>query len=350
MLKSGPSIELKPLPAALHCYHPALESRPLLIPGSWLRRLERVQGLLLKVLQAWLVEPGTADFLGITGKARDQVVQAGQRPLRLGCLRPDFIWDDQGRPWICEINARFAVNGFLGSAYLSDQFAAALPQFQPVCQGDRIRQALSLPPGSEIVKGREAGWDIHQLSVEHQAPILRAWTPNASSVVLELHQDELLELDYLPVQNYWNDLRTQWLGHDKRLLHWLGQPERLERYLGAEAEELAGAIVPTWPCASFQPRPGAWVLKPNRSGKGKGLLFSQECAPAEWQQALERAPSEWVVQQQVESLRWEGERLVGTLLSRDLQGLGMGFLRAACGRVVNVSLGGRVLFPMVGHA
>lgn len=344
MLRWGPAIQPKPLPQALRAYQSALEPRALLIPRDGLNRLLHIQKLLLRALQGLLETEETADFLEISGKARDQLRWAASRPLRLGCLRPDFVLDPDGRPWICEINARFAVNGFLCSAYVSDQFAQALPAFDPPCDGDRIRQALQLPPGSLIVKRREPGWDIHQLSQESCAPIVAELPTQAAEVVLELHQDELLQLDRLPSMPYWNDLRTQWLGHDKRLLQRLGDPGITERWLGREAELLASAIVPTRGVSPEAPQSS--VLKPNRSGKGEGLVFGDELSEEEWRQRLAAAPSQWVVQPVVESALLEGQRLVGTLLSRDQQSLGLGIFRASAERVVNVSGGGKVLFPM----
>ncbi|MBX3171127.1 MAG: hypothetical protein KF760_27210 [Candidatus Eremiobacteraeota bacterium] len=323
-MRWGEAIRLGRLPPALGAYQSALEARPLLIARPWVERWLRVQKLLLRGLQALLVRPETAEFLGVAPLW-------DERPLRLGCLRPDFIVSADGTMRICEINGRFAVNGFLCTAYLRDMFGE---------DGSSIRRALALPPGSCIVKGREPGWDIHQLSAEWGAPIVDHWG-SASEVVLELHQDELTGAPPMP---YWNDLRTQLLGHDKRLLQWLGDASRMERWLGAEARELAAAIVPTCSVSSFvDDGSGEWVLKPNRSGKGDGIVFARD--GGDWRAALAAAPPEWVVQRHVESLIWDGERLVGTLLSRDQRSLGLGIFRSAPGRVVNVSGGGRVIFP-----
>lgn len=319
---------MQSLPTALSAYQGALEARPLLLPCEWVSSWLRVQHWLLRGLQALLVWPETSEFLGVS-PCWDE------RPLRLGCVRPDFIVDARGRAFICEINARFAVNGFLCTAYLRDMFGSS---------GDSIREALRLPPGSRIVKGREPGWDIHQLSCLWGAPFVRHWE-GASEVVLELHQDELMGPPPMP---YWNDLRTQLLGHDKRLLQWLGDAKLMEKFLGPEgACELANAIVPTVSVGSFvDDGSGEWVLKPNRSGKGDGIVFARDLSSREWSAAVRSAPASWVVQRHVESLVWEGERLVGTLLSRDQVGLGLGIFRSAAGRVVNVSGGGRVLFPV----
>lgn len=326
-MKWGPPIELSELPPALRAYQSALEPRPLLIPSAWAEHWLRVQALLLRGLQALLVLPETCEFLGVEPLW-------DERPLRLGCVRPDFIVDAQGRPFVCEINARFAVNGFLCTAYLRDMFGE---------EGESIRRALALPPGSEIVKGREPGWDIHQLSALWDAPVLGGWSAGATEVVLELHQEELAGAPPMP---YWNDLRTQLLGHDKRLLQWLGDARRMQRWLGSDATALAAAIVPTWSMRDFVPDGTRdWVLKPNRSGKGDGIVFGRDLSAMEWSRAVATAPAEWVVQRHVESLIWEGERLVGTLLSRDQMSLGLGIFRSAPGRVVNVSGGGRVLFP-----
>ncbi len=323
----GEAIELQALPEALGAYQAALEARPLLLAPSWVGDWLRVQSLLLRGLQALLEWPATAEFLGVE-RLWDE------RPLRLGCVRPDFIVTSSGQLFVCEINGRFAVNGFLCTAYLRDMFGGS---------GESIRRALALPAGSQIVKGREAGWDIHQLSALWGAPIVSEWSADALEVVLELHQDELTGPPPMP---YWNDLRTQLLGHDKRLLQWLGDAALMRRWLGSQAEELAAAIVPTVSVGSFvDDGSGEWVLKPHRSGKGDGIVFARDLSAAQWSAALAAAPREWVVQRHIESLEWEGERLVGTLLSRDQMSLGLGIFRSAPGRVVNVSGGGRVLFP-----
>ena len=324
MMQWGDPIELRPLPAGLAAYQSALEARPLWFPAAWVQGWLRVQSLLLRALQALLPLPETAEFLNVPRLWDD-------RPLRLGCLRPDFIVTADGRCHICEINGRFAVNGFLCTASLRDMFGE---------DGSSIRRALALPPGSVIVKGREPGWDIHQLSADWSAPIVSSWE-GATEVLLELHQDELVGPPPMP---YWNDLRTQLLGHDKRLLQWLGDGARMKRWLGEEAWELAAAIVPTVTVGDFRDDgSGEWVLKPNRSGKGDGLVFARD--GGDWPAALAAAPRDWVVQRHVESLPWEGDRLVGTLLSRDQESLGLGIFRSAAGRVVNVSGGGKVIFP-----
>ena len=346
----GPAIALDPLPAGLAAYQTCLDARPLLLKSAWVDHLERIQRLLLRALQGLLQQESTADFLELEGAVRDQLRQAANCPLRLGCLRPDFLVDSQRRPWICEINARFPVNGFLASAYVADQFTRALPQYLPTCRGEAIRQALKLPAGSFIVKGREPGWDIHQLSREQHAPILDALPPGATQVVLELHQDELLRLPELPRQAYFNDVRSQWLGHDKRLLELLGRPEALEPWLGDQAPVLSAAIVPTRRISQAGDFPRNSLIKPNRSGKGEGLIFGEDLSPDEWLRRLASAPAQWVVQPQLESLRVGSDRLVGCLLSKDQQALGVGIFRASPNRVVNVSGGGRVLFPMIDAA
>lgn len=344
-MQAGPPISLTPLPEGLRAYQSAVEARPLLLERDRVDELLEIQQLLLQALQGLLeASEETADYLGLAGRPRDQLRRASERPLRLGCVRPDVIWDADGSPWICEINARFAVNAFLVSAYLADQFSRLTPH-QTVCDGERIRSALRLAPGSVIVKGREPGWDIHQLSRENAAPIQSDCPAHAPEVVLELHQDELLELPDVPPMPYWNDLRTQWLGHDKRLLGRLADPAVTERWLGPKAERLAAAIIPTRPVS--QDADHNSVLKPNRSGKGAGLVFGATLPLEQWRKALREAPPEWVVQPVCESVCWDGQRLVGTLLSRDQQSLGLGIVRASVERVVNVSGGGRVLFPML---
>lgn len=325
-----------------------------MLERSWVDRLETIHGLLLQALQGLLSHPRVLfDHLPLASQEIRQIEWVIDSPLRMGNLRPDFVIDRQGNPYICEINARFAYNGFLSSAWLDREFSKVCPEFARASRGAGLRP---LSKNTQIVKGREMGWDIHQLACEGGFPIVGPdqVSLDCDCTVLELHQEELLQfsrLEALAQRPLVNDLRTIWLGHDKRLLGVLAQPSLTRDWLGREAETLAQAILPTWPLMSAPSRVYCsgrdWVLKPNRGGKAEGIVFGAEVSLAQWRAALASAPQDWVVQPYVESLQLEGQSLVGTLLSCDEIPLGLGIFRQAPGSAVNVAGGGRVLFPMV---
>ena len=310
--------QLDPLPPGLKAYEGSIESRPLLVPSRLVARVRRLHETLLREMRTLLEDPATAEQLAPT-------VRLPSHPLTIGALRPDFVLDERGQPWICEINARFPVNAFFATAYLSAAMARAYP-FRPIPGHERILEALRMPAEAVILKGRERGWDIHQLSLESGC---RFSDRPGRVTILELHQDELFSIEGVTI----NDLRTIWLGHDKRLL-------------GLLSKRMDG-IIPTWTVGSAPLRPGPWVLKPNRLGKGEGLIFSHQVSPAEWEERIEGAPREWVVQPFIDSPKLEHQRLVGTSLSMNDEVLGMGIFRAAPGDLVNVAGGGRVLCPML---
>ncbi len=355
-LRFGPdrSPRIESPPAGLSGYRGLVDPRPLLCPPAWVDRVQKLHRLLLRALQGLLSRPRELlRHWPVTPEEVRQIEWVSDSPLHLGNLRPDFVIDAHGHPYICEINARFAYNGFLSSGWLDREFSLAYPEFGQACL---VAQLPPLPHSTQIVKGREAGWDIHQLALEGGFPVVQPdqACSDRECTVLELHQDELLRfaaLESLSQGRLVNDLRSIWIGHDKRLLGILAQPNVTRAWLGAEAESLAQAVLPTWALSEAPARVFCsgrdWVLKPNRLGKAEGIVFGSEVSLAHWRHALASAPQDWVVQPYIESLQLEGQSLVGTLLSCDETPLGLGIFRQASGPAVNVSGGGRVLFPMV---
>lgn len=190
----------------------------------------------------------------------------------LGFYRPDLLFDELGVFRVCEINARFTLNGYILSLYLSR--AARDGAFAGLMGNEGVITAnaatLSLPevlakrllgpdyksltePIVFVVSDREPGHDIlwlqQVLREEHEAATVCAIRSNdlclsldgqmlmvrtsfgelqtVRCCVLELHQDELLALDENILMSLMklsmegrclNPLWTIFLLHDKRLL------------------------------------------------------------------------------------------------------------------------------------
>jgi len=122
--------------------------------------------------------------------------------------------------------------------------------------------------------------------------------------MLELHQEEIEALDarlLLEIGKVcWNDLRTVYLAHDKRMLglvrkelHWLIQWGKITPAQAVILENgLAETYTPSdkmWGWLAGRTVPGEkdnWVLKKCLSGKGDGMLFGRDLDEEAWKEFL----------------------------------------------------------------
>ena len=198
-------------------------------------------------------------------------------------------------------------------------------------------------------------------------------------VGLELHQSELQALPVSIFQHLalccFNDLRTVFLVHDKRMLGIVLQ--ELEALVtkhhvltAHQAAILRNGIVETiipgspelehfiHSCGDDPSFKDGFILKPIRGGKGEGILFGTDLTPDEWLSKLEglRNPilvsgkDSYVIQRLVKQVKYDlllretdglqRSPLVGTYLSIHGKFLGIGVWRSSPGRVCAISHGG----------
>lgn len=321
----------------------------------------------------------------------------------IGSYRPDFLQSADGEIVICEINARFPSNAFFMTHYcnelMRDRRHAGQTSDQPrsVLSDDEhsIVDVLTAKFRPEspvtILKQEERGIDIHFLIAElRQRNVdvrivtpadlsgMQDTKPNNESInmILELHQHELLAeksfelLSELTTQaTYYNDLRTIFLLHDKRMLSVFHQEDLLQDYCSpADISLLKKHVVPTY-VAKNSPEilkeaidnPEKWIIKPNLFGKGEGILFGRSTERNTWESALvQSAESDYVLQRYVPQRKFPilsdctGElavtemNVVGTMLCFDNLFLGTGIYRASSDEIINVCRGGTILAPVIG--
>lgn len=197
-------------------------------------------------------------------------------------------------------------------------------------------------------------------------------------VGLELHQHELLGLPREILRaislRCFNDLRTIFLVHDKRMLGIVKEEcdSLVDRSVLSEAQAtiLHNGIAETFLPGSAEVKELArcspelpelrndFLLKPIRGGKGAGIIFGDEVSNSEWMSHLKKLESaevvpgrgSWVVQRRVNQrlynvvLGASGERvrypLVGTYHVAHGKLLGLGTWRSSPGRICAVSNGG----------
>ncbi|KAF8169828.1 hypothetical protein K438DRAFT_1909450 [Mycena galopus ATCC 62051] len=193
-------------------------------------------------------------------------------------------------------------------------------------------------------------------------------------VGLELHQHELRALSpevmrALSVRCF-NDMRTIFLVHDKRMLGIVQQ--ELDNLVhkhcvlsATQAEVLRAGICPTILAGSheaalfLQRSPmyqDGYLLKLIRSGKGAGIVFGDELTVAEWEEKVRRYLSNatigvdqpaYLVQRQIFQGRYDvllrekegmqANYMIGTYLGLNGRYLGLGLWRSGPGRVCAIS-------------
>ncbi|CAG8242182.1 unnamed protein product [Penicillium salamii] len=349
-----------------------------------------------------------------------------------GSWRPDFLLESSDDPEgienfrICEINARFFSNGFFFTAFGQQALlnmglekcglkGATDPHRIITGINSLFDPALPL----HIVKGDEHGFDIHMLvprlrrylgmDVKVISPGNLRLIPAASpggyklfclsepqsqqtkissaasefleevhQIGLELHQRELLTMSFEMLQQIslrcFNDLRTIFLVHDKRMLGLVR--EELDslvarKVLSVQQSDLLGrglahTIIPgsdslhqlMLNCNVKAATRSNYLLKPVRGGKGSGILFGDQVSQKKWLSLLRamrdphlrRGKTTHVVQKKIQQKRYDvllEENsaagcfpLVGTFHVAHGAFLGLGLWRSGPGRICALSRGG----------
>jgi hypothetical protein len=247
-------------------------------------------------------------------------------PFTIGTYRADLLFG-QGdafrvngqqsfAPKLCEINTRFAFNGYFLTAGVhsnddENQLASALSNaIETIIDSARFDRGKAM----FIVKGKEHGHDIHlfrqywttsysqtcsfvrpdRLTIERGRLVDGESLAPIEQFVLELHQEEILALSDELLQfisvtthlNYINDLRTIFLLHDKRLFSLLSN-ERFVYALLDRSDTSFTSLIPTTLVIDSMPkyvehaivhRRQDWCIKPNAAGKGVDVTIGMRRA------------------------------------------------------------------------
>jgi phenylacetate-coenzyme A ligase PaaK-like adenylate-forming protein len=332
-----------------------------------------------------------------------RVKEERENPYKIGAWRPDFLFNEFGSPVLCEINARFAFNGY----FVSHQGCSLLESlsYLKTCPGipfrlmaevedrfvnafySRLANAGVAPvkgrPTLGILLGKEAGWDVHLFASRMKARgrmDVRFVKPtdlninqetgalcdqhgvSLSLLALELHQDELCGLDpavllAVAKRAVLNDLWTIFVLHDKRLFAVMSNMVIMKKYISSEKtlRLLSDHIIPTFTLGQMKSAvletPSKWLIKPHLLGKGKGFLIGSQYDGRQhaWEADVRAAPDEWIVQNIVKQRVFdvtvaEGERrkmyVVGVLLCLNDHLLAPGIFRASAVENIIVNVAG----------
>lgn len=190
--------------------------------------------------------------------------------------------------------------------------------------------------------------------------------------MLNLHQEELFTLESslfkeITTQTYFNDLRTIFIVHDKRLLSILSNKTIMSKYISSKkCNRLASYIIPTYTLndntvQNIKTNPKNWVLKKSLAGKGEGMYIGRETQYAEILTVLNEKKPQYIAQPFIEQplfqllneasknrgsshSEYQMMYLVGSILSFNNALLGPGILRGSYKTIINVAQGGTTIF------
>ena len=307
-----------------------------------------------------------------------------------GFYRPDFLYDTNNQAKICEIGARYPLNGWMISYYLkliNDEISETKDgltfkdpdlknliddlyyQFAP---NKKLALVHDDEKGTEIfyLQKELAKLGVELISVKPQDLTISNNSiyvngEPVSQFILEMDREELKKikpdvLDKLIEQNcYFNDIRTLILIHDKRVLAVMYDADIMYDYLSEEDYDfLKQYLIPSYVivdpagCDAFIENDQNLILKLNSGGRGIGAYVKSDCTAQEWDTIIRENWNKYLIQHFVEQKEFkdlENNRqihLVGMLLCKDDKNYGSGLFRGSDESVVNVHQGRALIYQL----
>lgn len=342
---------------------------PVLLDPKEISVLEKLQGIVSHALECvvrnYFHDRRISSLLSLENPIAEQLWRLEAIPYHLDFARPDFLYDRNGDIRVCEVNARFILNGLIMSIYMDKAFSSLFEEGQHLSGIADLESLLRTSFSGEVsvLKGREAGYDIHFLQsyssqvvffpLEESAVFLQRNSP----LILELHQDELKTIlpfvvdAFLSGKKIYNDPRTLYLIHDRRLFSILSNTDIMKEYLSADhCALLSQAIIPTFLpgvhtdiIEQAKREKDHWLAKKTLSGKCQGLVLGFDTGPEEWEQVL--GDQDYVLQPSIEQKefflwqpyfrKYQSVHLAGTLPLVHGKAFGPGLFRAHDSKTVS---------------
>jgi hypothetical protein len=320
----------------------------------------------------------------------EEILQlAENQPYQPGFYRPDLLYDINGQAKICEIGARYPLNGWIYSYYQNavyeTLYTAAGIDFAAVPGQDEILSMLvdlwdtSKPVA--LVHDDEAGTEVFEVEREllKSGGTFISLNPQElagekgkitfrdrilDQFIFEMDREELRKFEPGVLRqlvlhgNYFNDIRTLILVHDKRILAVLWNENIMRDYLSAaEYDLLRPYLIPSF-VIRHENEIETWlhgtqnlILKLNSGGRGIGAYVKSACTPDEWESVLRNQWKNYLIQHFVDQQEYEIEgltqHLVGMHLCRNDRNYGAGTFRGSAESVVNISGGRAKFFPVL---
>lgn len=326
------------LPYQEVCFNPY----PLVMPQQLTARLERLSERLLRsltfVATSYVDNKSMQTKMPIPERLMHFLTLARGTPYHMGTVRPDLLFGKHGEVKVCEINARFPLNGMALSqwvnhgaekaSYLSwngyqpikasrDICAAMLARF---CIDQPVVRVASSEGGGEsrffLSEFQKLGGTCYharpeELNVDDASITLNNRPVN--DFILEIDREELLQFNddvikrIIRNSNHINDIRTLILIHDKRILSLLSDHDIMRPHLSPfEHNELISGLLAN---ADLHNEKGMqqvltnknnWVLKKCSGGRGIDMHIGKSVCQTQWEDIIKNDQSDYTAQEYLE--------------------------------------------------
>ncbi|PRP61107.1 hypothetical protein C7B72_23785, partial [Bacillus halotolerans] len=106
------------------------------VPISILNQVEEVHPVLvkaiIKIVDNYLLDDDLQEILKLDDRKLSLIKLASEAPYQLFSIRPDFLISENNEVKLCEINAKFTINGFMGTYYTHLQTREDYPENQGI--------------------------------------------------------------------------------------------------------------------------------------------------------------------------------------------------------------------------
>lgn len=381
------------LPYQTACYNPY----PLVLDRTLYQDLRDFTAMLMQAIAAitenYLRDEAMQKAMPLSQSMRRFLQLSQAVPYRPGTMRPDLLFGAAGEVKVCEINARFPLNGMAISQWLTK---AALESeflnwqhYEPIAELAKIQSTIlarfstdiplvrvaSSESGSESLYFLETfthqGGQVLHVKPENlrmQSDQIFASDGNTevpvNQFILEIDREELslfsedVITHIIEHSNYINDVRTLILVHDKRILSLLANEKIMSAYLRPEQLSLLNRFLTQSLDLSddqhFQEvsnNKDNWVIKKVSGGRGVDLYVGQQCDASDWRERLTKERGSFMAQQFVapgavplvtsdkSTTEIKPMHFVGSLPCFDGECFGLGMFRASEKLCVNIGNG-----------
>lgn len=349
---------------------------PVIVTSSRYDELHRIQKLLYRAIQYFIGHyQAYCSIFPLTDVVERMMHLCTPYAYRPGTYRPDILVSRDGELRICEIGARFPLNGYFLSG-IAEYIGALKFPYRPGPEGwqyERFLDYLFDYWGDFqtlcVLKGSDRPCDIKYyipyfeeigIRVQIYSPEEITDTPDVLKGVAVVNEFNQMELEALPpavleaiaASNALNDLRSIFLIHDKRFLAVLSDDEFLSHCLEEEERTfLKQYLIPTYTRSQSSGiwveaylRKNDWLVKHALLGKSEQVFAGCLCQEKEWKALFDSSEIEnMVLQPYIQQKRvlanignqpYE-DYVVGTLLCFDNSFFGPGLFRASSYEITN---------------
>jgi hypothetical protein len=373
------------LPYEDRCYSPYPISVSLLLFTELGDLANTLMRAVRTVAENYLIDSAMQSLMPLPVHLVEFLKMSHSNMYQAGTMRPDLLFGKYHEIKVCEINARFPLNGMLSSQWVSqasfaheysDSSCSQLPDNIGKIQDEILeRFDVTKPLGwvSHSESGTESRFflqkfaelgglfiELDPLELSLQDGRVQGQGVEIEQFILEIDREELCLFDppvlnHIVQQcNYINDVRTLILVHDKRILSILGDRLIMQNYLQEEdLVRLARHIPETLDLGNQDnykrvlTTPSEWVIKKISGGRGVGMLIGVQCDAVLWRETLENHSEEYMAQSYVpldtfDVIRGDSIKpmhVVGSLPCFDGLSFGLGMYRASSRAGINLGDG-----------